>query len=212
MRSRTGRVLWAFLFAAIGFGAARAADYVVERDASVPEPTPPTATGISATAKTIRTVPDVSDERRSDAVDDLGDTLRKLYELAFTRPPDETPPPTPRATPTPARRVRELMTDDAVATLKRSPDAFDIGALSVTDGRVVYEGVITFGLKKPSAAYLDVDFVGRAVPVGRTSPVARVHQRGTLSLKRASSGWRIDGFDLRFATRPEPTPSPTADV
>ena len=212
MTSRTRRVLAAILFFAIGFGVARAADYLAERDPEPPDATP-SVTGISTDAKVIRTVPDVSSERRKDATGELAETLRALYTLAFTRPPDATPEPTP--TPSPARRVRDLLTDDAVAALKKSPGVFDLGELVVTGGTVTFDGVITFGPKKPGKAYLDVDFVGRATPVGRSSPVVRVHQRGTISLDRRSEGtprWRIDGFDLRFATKPEPTPTPIPEV
>lgn len=209
MTSRTRRVLAAILFFAIGFGVARGADYLAEREPAAPEASP-SVTGISADAKEIRTVPDVSKERRKDATGELAETLRTLYSLAFTRPPDATPEPTP--TPSPARRVRELLTDEAVAALKKSPEVFDLGELVVTGGVVTFRGVVTFGPKRPGQAYLDVDFVGRATPIGRSTPIVRVHQRGTISLDHRSEGgarWRIDGFDLRFATKPEPTPTPT---
>jgi hypothetical protein len=181
--------------------------YLGRRDAALPEPSM-TPVGITAHATDIRTVPDVSPKARKDVADILAATLRLLYTRAFTATLQATPSTSP--TPGPARRLKSLMTKPAVAALKKSPGVFDLGELVVTNGAIVFSGLVTFDGKEPYDALLDVEFVGRATPLGMSTPVARVHQEGTIGLRRSPVGWLIDSFDLRFATKPQPTPTPTS--
>jgi hypothetical protein len=157
----------------------------------------------------MRTVPDVSRDARGEAAREIADAIERVYTAAFTRPADAS---AASPSPGPARRVRELFTTGAVAALKKSPDVFDLGPLVVTSGTANFSGVITYADKEPKDALIDVDFVGRATPIEGTEPAVRVHQRGTLGLRRTSDGWLVRSFDLRLATRPEPSPSPSPRV
>lgn len=159
-------------------------------------------TRIDATAKVIRTVPDVGAKTRDGAAKEIARTLERLYIAAFTRPVAVGASPSPG----PARRVREHFTSGAIAALKTKPDVFDIGPLVVTTGLAEFSGVITFADDEPRDAAIEVDFVGRATPLEGTASRVRVHQRGTLGLRRTGDGWLVRDFDLRMATRPEPTP------
>ena len=179
--------------------------YLGKRDLTVPA-TSPAATGIRAHVNEIRTVPNVDERPRTAAMKEIARTLERIYTAAFGRPSDASTSPSP--SPGPARRVRELFAPGAVAALKSSPGVFDLGPLVVTSGTADFEGVITFAGTTPSGAEIDVDFTGRAMPLEATEPAVRVHQRGTLTLRRSADGWLVRSFDLRLATRPEPTPSP----
>ena len=188
----------------IGVAAGVTALYLDERD--VPAPTAsPAATGIAAHAKDIRTVPDVGRNTRKRTAAEIASTIEDVYSRAFTRPID---PPDAEPSPGPARRVKDLFTPGAVAALKASPDVFDIGELVVTSGSVDFSGVVTFADDEPRDALVEIDFVGRATPASSAEPVVRVHQTGTLGLRRSDDRWLVRSFDLRMATRPEPTPSP----
>jgi hypothetical protein len=104
--------------------------------------------------------------------------------------------------------VRELFTAGAVAALKKEPDVFDLGELVVTSGSVDFSGVLTFADDEPHDALVQIDFVGSATPLDGTEPAVRVHQTGTLGLRRTGERWLVRSFDLRLAARPQPSPSP----
>jgi hypothetical protein len=182
-----------------------AAVYLGKRDLTVPAPSP-VASGISAHAKDLRTVPDVSRDARRATAREIAYAVERVYTAAFTRPiaaQSSSPPPGS------ARRVRDLFTTGAIAALKKSTDVFDLGPLVVTAGTANFSGVVTYGGKDTAKdALIEIDFVGRATPAGATEPAVRVHQRGTLGLRRNADGWLVRSFDLRLATRPEPTPKP----
>lgn len=189
--------------AAVAIGAAV---YLGKRDLTVPAASP-VAAGIDAHAKQIRTVPDVGRDTRRQAAREIADAIERVYTAAFTRPIDGA---AASPSPGPARRVRDLFTTRAIAALKKSPDVFDLGPLVVTAGTANFSGVITFVGKDAKDALIELDFVGRATPMDSTEPAVRVHQRGSLGLRRTANGWLVRSFDLRLATRPEPTPSPDA--
>jgi hypothetical protein len=192
--------------AAVAIGAAV---YLGRRDLTVPAASP-VVTGIDAHAKEIRTVPDVGTDTRRKAAREIADAIERVYTAALTRPVDSAAGASP--SPGPARRVRDLFTTGAVAALKKSPDVFDLGPLVVTAGTANFSGVITFVGKDAKDALIELDFVGRATPIESTEPAVRVHQRGTLGLRRTQDGWLVQSFDLRLATRPESTPSPSVKV
>ena len=78
----------------------------------------------------------------------------------------------------------------------------------LTSGRLTFGGVVTLEGSRPVQAYLEVvfDAEGRSEGVARD---VRIRQEGSLLMLATSEGWRVDGFDLRFASRPV-TPSPGA--
>ncbi len=178
-----------------------------ERNEDAPEATP--RPGLAVTASEIRVVPDdVMVSRRAAAAAELSKTLRAFYTRAFFASPslqrgDDL------ATPRPTRwsQLRESMTKSAFAALERSPGVFDAGELVVFEGTLTFGGLVTFGSAKPAEALLDVDLVARAAPAGDGHPIAKVHQTGTIRMTRTSTGWLVDGFDLRFESRPLPTPT-----
>jgi hypothetical protein len=202
-RSRPSLVI--SILASIALAVVAVLLYLGRRDAGAPA-APPPSVGLKVHATDLRTVPDVSTMKRKTTADDLAGVLRKVYTRAFTGPLDATPSTSP--SPSPARRIRDLLTPPAVAALKKSPDVFDLGPLVVTNGKLAFGGVVTFDGKDPVGALLDVNFVARATPIASTTPVAQIHQEGTISLRHTSEGWLVDGFDLRIDSRPEPTPSP----
>lgn len=173
---------------------------------TAPRPTP--RPGLLVVAEQIRTAPDVSAPTRAAVTAQLGKALKSLYAKGFVQPlttpgPDESPRPAP------AKRVAPSLTSIARAGLARSPQVFnEAGDLSVYSGTIVFEGFITFDGKRPIEAMLDVDFSGEAAPVGPRSPLVKLRQTGTVVLKNTSGGWLVDGFDLRLATRPLPSPTP----
>jgi hypothetical protein len=170
------------------------------------QPTP--KPGVQARAGEIRTARDVGAPTRRAVVADISKTLQRLYSRAFVQP-QETPGPNDTPRPAPAKRVRASMTKIARSALAKSPGIFDEAAdLTVYSGVIRFGGLVTFEGKRPLEALLDVDFAGDAVPVGSLSPAVRVRQRGTIVLKNSADGWLVDGFDLRFATRPFNTPTP----
>lgn len=203
--SSVSRLLRAFAIVLVVAGVAiGAAVYLGKRDLTVPAPSP-VVTGIDAHAKAIRTVPDVSRATRRRVASEIASTIEDVYTRAFGRPVDA---PQLSPSPGPARRVRELFTAGAVAALKKDPDVFDIGEFVVTSGTVDFSGVVTFADDEARDAVVEIDFVGRATPIGRADPAVRVHQTGTLGLRRSDERWLVRTFDLRMATRPAPTPSP----
>jgi hypothetical protein len=209
MRRRSTPALTIVIFVATATAIAVGAFYFGKEDAETPRP-PTTPEQITVHPDVIRTVPDhVGAKTRRAAAEDIGDALRSVYRAAFMRSPRSAPSP---ASPSPsvARRLRDYMTKDATAAVKKSPDVFDIGALVVTHGSVTFDGAVTFDGKQATGALLSVDFIGRATPISRSTPVARVHQKGSISMRWSSGRWLVDGFELRLATRPEPTPTPTA--
>lgn len=180
-----------------------------EPSVSQPPPTPTPTPGIAAKAREIRTVPDVSAERRKLVTKQIAKTLRGLYTRAFVRE-QEQPQATASPDPGPSDRIAPLLTTRARAALKKSPEVFDQAEdLSVFTGSVVFEGVITFEGTRPVEALLEIDFSGQAAPRGRNAPLAKVRQLGTVLLKQTSAGWRVDGLELRFASRPWNTPTPS---
>jgi hypothetical protein len=167
------------------------------------------ATGVTAKAGEIRTVPDVSAGRREQVATTIADTLDRLYTRAFSPTTDETIATSPSPRPGPASRVTSFMTKDARAALAAQPGVFEEGRdLVVYKGTVTFSGLATFEKGNVHEAFIDVDFVGDATPAGQTSPIIRVHQKGTLTLVRDASRWLVSGFNLRFAARPAPTPKP----
>ena len=200
--SRAARAVAGLFIAAVAIGLL--AFYLDKGERPTPAP-PPVAPGITAHAGTVRTVPNVGRDTRGRTASEIASTLEDLYARAFGRPVD---PPATSPSPGPARRVRELLTTGAVAALKKEPDVFDVGELVVTSGSVDFSGVITFVDDEPHDALVQIDFVGSATPIDATEPVVRVHQTGTLGLRRTGERWLVRSFDLRFATRPEPSPSP----
>ncbi len=207
--SATTRLLRSLAIVLVVTGVAiGAAVYLGKRDLTVPAASP-VPSGIDAHAKTIRTVPDVSRKTRAAVAKEIARALDRVYTAAFTRPVGTT---SASPSPGPARRVREFFTSGAVAALKESADVFDIGPLVVTHGTANFSGVVTFADDAPREAVIEVDFVGRATPLEGTEPAVRVHQRGTLGLRKSSQRWLVRTFDLRLATRPEPTPSPSPPV
>lgn len=174
--------------------------------AQAPEPTP--FTGVVAVAKELRAVPELPPERRDQLVRELTRLLGRLYTRAFAAPePAATPPPSPQ--PTPSTPVDGFFTDRALKALRSDPEVFKpIETLQLGSGRVEFGGIVTVAEAEPREVLLEVDFRAEGLPEGRTSPEVRLHQRGTLYLVTTSKGWRVDGFDLDFASRPEPTPTP----
>jgi hypothetical protein len=196
---------WVAVVAVIGVAVGVTALYLDERDVPLPSPSP-APVGIEAHAKDIRTVPDVGRNTRRRTAAEIASTIEDVYSRAFTRPID---PPEVSPSPGPARRVKDLFTPRAVAALKAKPDVFDIGGLVVTSGSIDFSGIVTFADDEPHDALVEVDFVGRATPAESAQPVVRVHQTGTLGLRRTDDRWLVRSFDLRMATRPEPTSMPS---
>ena len=172
-------------------------------------PAPTAKPGITATPGQLRFVPEVQQNRRRAARDGVASMLKNLYTKAFVQPA-ATPPPERSPRPRPTRRIGTLLTKQARTALAKRPRAFDLaGDLALYSGVVKFSGLIVFVGSKPAESFLDVEFRGVATPVGRSSPVAIVSQRGKVVLKRTADGWFVDGFDLKLATRPQPTPRPS---
>lgn len=178
-----------------------------------PEVEPPQVTpkpGITVSAKEMRTVPNVSSERRRLVTKEIGRSLRIFYTRGFIQPA-ATPLPNESPRPRPSRRVTRFLTKQARTALARQPGPFDDAEdLAVYTGTVAFGGLLTFDGRDPVEAFLDVDFGGHATPVGRSSPQVKVRQVGTIVLKHADDMWLVDGFDLKLVVRPVPTPTPGA--
>lgn len=176
-------------------------------DEAVPTKTP--KPGITAVSKEISTVPEVSPQRRKAVTKDIAKTLRGFYTRAFIQPA-ATPLPDASPRPKTTRRVNELLTKQARAAFADNSRPFDEASdLAVYTGDVAFEGMIVFDGRRPLEAFLEIDFGGLATPVGRSSPIVRVRQLGTLVLKNVDGRWFVDGFDLKFVTRPSPSPERT---
>jgi hypothetical protein len=200
--------IWRFTFTAIAAAAIALGILSIPLlfrggEAAPPRPTP--APGLRAKAIELKTMPDVADATRRKANAQIAIALVRLYKLAYAQPhpaPDATPGPRP------SKRITSAFTKIARTALAKSPNVFDEGAdISVHGGTVAYSGVVTFEGKRPLEAMLEINFLAEGTPPAR-SPVVRVNQRGTLVLKNTPDGWLVDGFDLRFATRPIPEPTP----
>lgn len=202
--------IWRFILTAVAAAAialAILATPVLFRGGETAEPRRTPEPGLRATPGEIRTMPDVSATTRGELTAEIGSALVRLYERAFGDP-DRPPEPEASPGPKPSVRLRPLLTKIARAALTKSPAVFDDASdLFVYSGTVTFEGVVTFDGKQPLEALVEVDFGGEAVPAAR-SPVLKVRQRGTMVLKRTGGDWLLDGFDLRFATRPLPSPTP----
>ncbi len=216
--ARVVRPTTRYLLAAVAAAAVALAIVAVPvllRDDEGPGPgaSPTPKPGITAKARQVTSAPQVAAEVRGAATRDLGGALRTLYRTAFTESADTPAEPDPEATapPRPSRRIGNSMTSIARRALATNPDVFDEGAgLSVFSGAVVFSGVITFDDERPVEALLEVDFLGDATPTGLSAPIVRVHQVGNLVMRNTESGWLVDGFDLRLATRPLVSPSPSS--
>lgn len=170
-----------------------------------PEPTP--AAVVEAVAKELQVVPELPPERREQLVEELRRLVARLYTQAFASPAP-TPSPAASPKPTPSTPVDEFFTERALGALRSDPDVFKpIETLRLGSGRVEFGGIATVEGTEPREVLLEVDFKAETLPEGRTSPEVRLHQRGTLYLVATSRGWRVDGFDLDFVSRPEPTPT-----
>lgn len=183
---------------------------VLLRDEVSPEPEPTPAGKVVIVAKELHVVPDLPPERRDRLVQELRRLLVDLYTRAFSgRTPIATPPPSPE--PTPSTTVDDLFTERALQALRSNPDVFrPIETVQLGSARVEFGGVATIEGSEPREVLLEVDFRADGLPEGRTSPEVRMHQRGKLYLVATSRGWQVDGFDLTFDSRPEPTPTPVA--
>jgi hypothetical protein len=163
--------------------------------------------GIAAVATDVETVPKLPTARRLQIVSELGAALTRLYTVAFV---------SPEATPAPASsprivedRLKTFFTPKARAALA-SDNVFRLQkGLELDHGRIGFSGVVTIEGADPVQALLDVDFLSVASQEGDRGPQVRVHQQGTISLVRAGQRWLVEGFDLRFATKPIPSPTPT---
>jgi hypothetical protein len=173
---------------------------------SEPTPTP----SVVAAPREIRTIPQLDADAKQDLIAGLQRALVELYGRAFdiNEREDDTPSPEP----SPATRVDDLFTENARAALRRDPNVFRlIEDLDVGSGRVNFSGVVTLEDSKPVHAALEIEFVADALPTGRTAPVVRLRQLGTLILVARPEGWRVAAFDVAFSTRPQTSPSPKDD-
>jgi hypothetical protein len=180
-----------------------------QRPGASPTPKP----GISISARQVESAPQVSAQVKDAATKDIARMLVGLYRTAFVVP-NGTDPDDP-ALEKPSARIAGSLTRIARTALTADPDVFDrADDLSVFTGKVVFGGVITFAASGADSraieAFLDIDFLGDGTPIGSSAPVARIHQVGTLVLRSNNDRWYVDGFDLRLATRPLETPSPSS--
>ena len=166
--------------------------------------------GVDVVTGQIRTIPQLSAERKSEVVEQLKAVLQNLYERAFLEGGTAaTAPPSPE--PTPATRVDDLFTANARKALHKDPDVFRLAGAAASEGKLSVEGVITLEESKPVQALLQVDFVGTGDPRG--GKTLRISQKGTLLLSATPDGWRVAGFGLRFESElATPSPSPTPEV
>ncbi len=175
-----------------------------DQDDAFPGQTP--TPGVVAAAGEIRTIPQLSPDDKRVLVGGLKRALVDLYGRAFVveEPVAEAPEPTP-VTP-----VDDLFTENARIALHEDPNVFRlVEDLAVGSGRVTFAGVVTLEDERPVHAALEVEFIADALPTGRTAPVVRLRQIGSLLLVARPEGWRVAGYDLAFSTRPQPSPSPT---
>lgn len=181
---------------------------VLVRSDSDRRPRTSTEQAVDVVTGQIRTIPQLSAERKSEVVDELKAALQNLYARAFLGTGTAaTPPPSPE--PTPATRVDDLFTAKAREALYKDPDVFRFGGAPASEGRLAVEGVITLEDSKPVQALLHVDFVGSGEP--RSGSSLRITQSGTILLGATPDGWRVAGFGLRFESGLV-TPSPTPEV
>ncbi len=190
-------IVWALIAAS---GALRSQD-----DATT-QPTP--KPGITVRSTQMRTIPDVSAQRRRLVTKDVANALRTFYETAFVRPA-ATPAPDQSPWPRPTRRVSALMSKQARRALVKDPGPLDQAEdLAIYTGTITFGGLLTFDGRRPVEAFLDVDFDAVGVPVGRSSPHVKLRQLGKIVLKQTAEGWLVDGFDIELKTKPIPTPTP----
>ena len=171
------------------------------------EPAETPAPRVEVAAGQIRTVPELPGERKNALVGELGEALEELYARAFVVPgPEATAPPSPQ--PTPATRVDGFFTSKARAALRKDPDVFRaVDAVRVSGGKLSFGGIVTLEGSRPVQALLQIGFDAEGRPSGRATPTVHLRQEGRLLLVSTSNGWRVDGFELRFSSRPvEPSP------
>lgn len=170
------------------------------------EPTP--SPGVVAAPGEIRTIPQLDPDTKQNLVAGLQRALIELYGRAFLI--EERDDDTESPEPTPATRVDDLFTENARAALRKDPNVFRlIEDLDVGSGRVNFGGVVTLEDSRPVHAALEVEFLADALPTGRTAPIVRLRQLGTLLLVARPEGWRVAAFDVAFSTRPQTSPSAT---
>ncbi|HYZ91500.1 MAG TPA: hypothetical protein VFA34_03790 [Actinomycetota bacterium] len=154
---------------------------------------------VEAVPGEIRTIPQLSAERKSELIEQLKGALRELYGRAFLREGDPpTIPPSPQ--PSPATRVDDLFTANAQAALRKDPEVFRPGPVRAKEGRVTFAGVVTLEKWKPVQALLDVEFIAGGSPTGNVTADLRLQQKGTLLLTATKAGWRVAGFGLAFSS------------
>lgn len=179
----------------------------LDRDDEPSQPTPSPA--VVAAPREIRTIPQLDPDTKRNLIAGLQRALIDLYGRAFNiseRDDDEESPE-----PSPATRVDDLFTDKARAALRKDPNVFRlVEDLDVGSGRVTFSGVVTLENSRPVHAALEVEFLADALPTGRTAPLVRLRQLGTLLLVARPEGWRVAAFDVAFSTRPQ-TPPPATD-
>ena len=170
-----------------------------------PGPSPaPGARGIVAAQGPLRFVPDPGPSRRATAAE-ISRFLHGFYAEVFLPPRVE---PTTTPTPQPAARLARFFTARARAALNAHPDVFTPdGRVSIDNGRVSFDGLVTMSGRRPAQAFLSLAFTGRGSV--RRTPVV-VSQKGSVLLLRSEQGWLIGGFDLKLAEASvTPSPSPT---
>lgn len=203
--TRRSRFLLPVVALVAGAIAVGAAQYFGGDDNTTTSPTP--RPGIVVSAIDLTSAPHVPASRMRALEKDIDGVLRVLYTTAFVHR-DTVDGATPDPSTSPVNPLRPLMTKAAFTELAASPDVFDPNGFTITDGRLSYKGVVTFqGIA--IGALLKVDLIAHAVPIGEASPVAKVHQFGSIELKRSHDEWYVSGFDLKLTSDPVPTPSPT---
>lgn len=207
MKALPRSLLTAAIAAAIATSIVAAPVLLSSSEDAAPGPTP--TPGIRVKAGEIRAVPTDSKAILDQAKAEIGETLLELYTTAFVAPEDV--PASPSPAPGPSERISASFTKDARAALASNPGVFDeTDGLSVFSGDISYSGLVSYADSEPFEAFLDVEFLGDATPDGASAPVARVHQKGTLQLRRSAGEWFVSSFALRLSTRPATTPSPKA--
>lgn len=174
-------------------------------DEPLSQPTP--SPGVVAAPREVRTIPQLDPDTKQNLIAGLQRALVELYGRAFHI--DEREDDTRSPEPSPATRVDDLFTERARAALRKDPNVFRlVEDLDVGSGRVSFGGVVTLEDSRPVHAALEIEFVADALPTGRTAPVVRLRQLGTLLLVARPEGWRVAAFDVDFSTRPQTSPSP----
>jgi hypothetical protein len=161
----------------------------------------PQPSGIAASPGRLQLVPDPGAAARRDVAAGIRTFLTTLYEKAFVTTAAAGPSPSPDP-------LHGLFTPAADNALAAHPDVFNSGAgVTLRNGTLDFEGVVSMNGSRPVQAFLTVTFTGPGALRG--APIV-VSQHGRVLLVASEQGWLVSGFAVNVqADNVEPSPSST---